>query len=277
MDNHHSVEHMNMSKSKHESSLFIKIGKTVVPLMLILVGGAAWSYFKATAAVMERITPRRQVTVVDVRTVHQGDATTLVSAMGTVVAARQVTLKAQVSGVVQWVSDRLIPGGLIVKGKKLLSLEPADYEVAVRKAQSALKDAQAALAIEQGSQNIAREELRLLSELSGEAVAQTDLALRKPHLARAQADITSAEADLRQAELNLNRTKVNVPFNAMIVERNVNLGAYVGSQDTLATIVGTDQFWIEAVVSLDQLSLIDLDHPGGCPAAVLSQSGGGSR
>ena len=265
-----------MSKRKHKSSLFARIGKILVPLMLVLAGGAAWSYFKATAPVMERITPRRQVTVVDVETVHQDDAATVVSAMGTVVAARQVTLKAQVSGVVEWVSDRFIPGGLIAEGKKLLSLDPSDYEVAVKKTQSALKDAQAALAIEQGSQNIAREELRLLSELSGEAVAQTDLALRKPHLAQARADVTSAEADLRQAKLNLNRTKVNVPFNAMIVERNVNLGAYVGAQDTLATIVGTDQFWIEAVVSLDQLPLIDLDLPGGCPAAVRSQSGVGS-
>ena len=249
----------------------------MVPMMLILAGGVAWSYFKATAPVMERITPQRQVTVVDVQTVRQGNAATVVSAMGTVVAARQVTLKAQVAGAVRSVSARFIPGGLIAKGAKLLSLDPSDYQVAVKKAQSALKNAQAALAIEQGSQNIAREELHLLSELSGEAITQTDLALRKPHLAQAQANIASAEADLRQAMLNLNRTKVCAPFNAMIIERNVNVGAYVGAQENLATIVGTDEFWVEAVVSLDQLSLIDLDHPSGCPAAIRSQSGGGNR
>lgn len=265
-----------MSENKHKSSFSAKLGKIMVPMMLILAGGVAWSYFKATAPVMERITPQRQVTVVNVQTVRQDNAATVVSAMGTVVAARLVTLKAQVAGAVQSVSARFIPGGLIAKGAKLLSLDPSDYQVAVKKAQSALKNAQAALAIEQGSQNIAREELRLLSELSGEAITQTDLALRKPHLAQAQADVASAEADLRQAMLNLNRTKVCAPFNAMIIERNVNVGAYVGAQENLATIVGTDEFWIEAVVSLDQLSLIDLDHPGGCPAAIRSQSGGGN-
>jgi len=148
--------------------------------------------------------------------------------------------------------------------------------VAVQKAQSALATAKAALAIEQGSQTIAREELALMSVLSSEGVSQTDLALRKPQLEQARADVTSAEADLRQAMLDLNRTVVRAPFNAMVVERNVNVGTYAGVQDSLATLVGTDEFWIEAVVSLDQLALIDLHYPGGCPVTIRSQVGTGT-
>ncbi|BBO84201.1 RND superfamily efflux pump MFP component [Desulfosarcina ovata subsp. sediminis] len=264
-----------MSENKANSSFPAKVGKALVPLVLIIAGGAAWSYFKTTAPVMQRSTPQRKVAVVDVQTASLGNARAVVSAMGTVVAAREVTLKAQVSGVVQSVADAYVPGGRIAKGAELLSLDPADYQVAVKKAQSTLADAKAALAIEQGSQNIAREELRLLSELSAETVAETDLALRKPQLQQAQATVASAEADLRQAMLDLNRTVVRAPFNAMIVERDVNVGTYVGEQESLATLVGTDTFWVEAVVSLEQLALIDLNHPGGCPVTIRSQAGQG--
>lgn len=265
----------DMTDNRTETSFLIKVGKFLIPLLLLIAGGAAYSYFKATAPVMRRATPQRQVTAVDVKTVQKQDVRTVVSAMGSVVAAREVTLKAQVAGTIMSVSPRFIPGGLITQGAELLSIDSTDYEVAVQKARSALSDAKASLAIEQGSQTIAREELRLISDLSTDGVAQTDLALRKPQLEQAQAAVTSAEADLRQAMLDLNRTVVKAPFNAMIITRDVNLGTFVGTQESLVTLVGTDEFWIEAVVSLDQLSLIDLDHPGGCPTLVRSQAGRG--
>ena len=265
-----------MSDNTPKSSFLGKVIKILIPLLLIVAGAAAFAYFKATAPVMQKAAPERKISVVDVQTASLADTQAMVSAMGTVVAAREITISAQVSGTVQSVAANYVPGGRIAKGVALLSLDPVDYEVAVQKAQSALASAKAALAIEQGSQNIAKEELALMSAMTTEGVSQTDLALRKPQLEQAQADVTSAEADLRQAMLDLKRTVVRAPFNAMIIDRNVNVGTYAGAQDSLATLVGTDEFWIEAVVSLDQLALIDLDYPGGCPVAIRSQIGGGT-
>ncbi len=269
------MECIEMSENKVGLSFWTKVFKIIIPLVAIVAGGAAWSYFKTTAPVMKRSAPQRHVSVVEVQTAGQRNARSVISAMGTVAASREVTLKAQVSGVVLSVNDQFVPGGLMAKGTVLLALDPSDYEVEVKKAQSALANARAAQVIEQGSQNIAREELRLLSEISSETVTHTDLALRKPQLLQAQADVTSAEADLRQAMLNLSRTEIQAPFNAMIIERNVNVGAYVGSQESLVTLVGTDEFWIKAMVSLDRLAFIDLDYPGGCPVSIRSQAGKG--
>ena len=265
-----------MSDNNPRPSFWGKVIRILIPLLMIVAGGAAWSYFKATAPVMRKAKPERKVAVVDVQAARLSDTRAVVSAMGTVVAAREVTLKAQVAGVVRSVTDAYVPGGRIAKGAELLSIDPVDYEVAVQKAQSALANAKASLAIEQGNQTIAREELALMSVLSTEDVSETDLALRKPQLEQAQADVASAEADLRQAMLDLNRTVVRAPFNAMIVERNANVGTYAGVQDSLATLVGADEFWVEAVVSLDQLALIDLDYPGGCPVVIRSQVNSGS-
>lgn len=264
-----------MSGHPNKASLVTKTVNILIPLLLIAAGGVAWAYFKSTAPTIERTPPQRQPTVVQVASVEQHDAPTVITAMGTVTASRQVTLKARVSGEIKSVALQFVPGGHLAKGTEMIVIDPADHQVSVEKAQSALDSAKAALAIEEGSQTIAREEIRLLSESSVEGMAQTDLALRKPQLQQAQANVASAEADLRQARLNLERTVVSAPFNALILERDVNTGAYVGTQDSLATIVDTDEFWIEAVVPLNQLSFIDLDHPGGCPAVIRSQAGTG--
>ena len=266
-----------MTEKHGKKSIIGKIIRILLPLVLIAGGGAAMAYFKATAPVIDRKPPQRQVTVVQVQSIERKDTATAVSAMGTVVAAREVTLKSRVSGEVRFVASQFVPGGIVKKDEKLLSLDPADHQLAVQKARSALEEAKAALAIEQGSQTIAREELRLLSELSANTQSGTDLALRKPQLQQAQAAVSSAEADLRIARLDLERTVIRAPFNAMILERNVNVGASVGVQESLATIVGTDEFWVEAVVPMDQLARIDFNRDGGCPATVRSQSGDGSR
>ena len=265
-----------MSDNNQQLTLFGKVVRALLPLLLILGGGVAWSYFKATAPLIERAKPRPQAFMVETRTATVGNARAVVSVMGTVAPARQVTLKAQVSGMVKSVSDRFVPGSLVARGENLILLDSADYQVSVKKAQSALANARASLVIEQGSQNIAKEELRLLTEISSQEVSQTDLALRKPQLEQARAKVTSAEADLSQALLDLNRTKIIAPFNAMILERSVNIGSYVGAQESLVTLVGTDEFWVEAVVPLDQLSYIDLEHLGGCPVKIRSQAGTGT-
>lgn len=266
-----------MTEVQKNTPFIAKVAKFAIPMMLIVAGGVAFAYFKATAPTIERVPPQRSAAVVQVMPVAESETRTVVTAMGTVVPSREVTLKSRVSGEIRSVANQFVPGGRIAKGEVLLSLDPSDIEVEVSKAESALAEARAALAIEQGSQTIAREEIRLLSEMSADGVAETDLALRKPQLQQAQAAVASAEADLRKARLDLERTVVRAPFNALIIDRSVNVGTYVSAQDTLATLVGTDEFWVEAVVPLDQLSLIDLHHEGGCPAQIQSQSGGGGR
>ena len=260
-----------MSDDKRKSFFNISF-KILAPLLLVAAGGAAWAYFQATAPTIKKHKPRPQSVVVDVKEVHPGRAQTVINAMGTVIPSREVTLKSKVSGEVIALSDQFLPGGRIPRGEKLVTLDPADYEIAVKKAQSALDKALADLAIEKGSQTIAREELRLMSKVSSGKIKKTDLALRKPQLQQAQASVDSARADLEQTKLDLERTIIAAPFNALITQRSVNLGSQVSSQESLATIVSTDEFWVEALVPLNQLSSLDLQREGGCPAVIRSQS-----
>jgi len=262
-----------MEPNLKKSSLWRIMGRGLVCLALLAAGGGAWAYFRSTAPTVKRKPPQERVATVEVLPVSSGDFQAVVQAMGTVIPSRQITLKARVSGEVQAVSDPFVPGGRLAAGEEILRLDPADYEVRVQKAESALAKAKADLDIEKGSQAVAREELRLLKKTSGNKVKATDLALRKPQLQQAQAAVSSAEADLRMARLELERTVVRAPFNALVLERNVNVGSHVSSQDALAVLVDADEYWVEASVPLDRLPALELDAEKGSPALVHSPAG----
>ncbi len=265
-----------MNSTREKAAGFKIVLKVMFPVALIALGGAAWAYFHSTSPQVKRTLHKPQATLVNVVTVKTANSRAIIKAMGTVRASREITLKSRVSGEVLDLSPQFVPGGHVARGDLILKIDPSDYQIEVRKAESALARAMADLAIEQGNQVIAREELRLLSETSIEAIANTDLALRKPQLEHARAAVASAEADLHRAGLDLSRTVVRAPFNALVIDRGINLGSHISTQDALATIVGTDEYWIEAAVPLDRLSALDINRKNGCPAVVRSQTGCGT-
>jgi RND family efflux transporter MFP subunit len=195
--------------------------------------------------------------------------------MGTVVPSREITLRAQVSGKVVSVAEAFLPGGRVADQAELVRIDPRDYEIEVHKKESAVERARADLRLEEGQQEVARQEYRLLQESTDSRLEESDLALREPQLLQARADLSSARADLDQARLNLSRTVVRAPFKAMITERNVNLGSTVNVQDSLATLISLDEYWIEVLVPLGQLPFLDLEQSGGCPVDIFSQTGAG--
>ena len=74
---------------------------------------------------------------------------------------------------------------------------------------------------------VAKQEFDLLGmDLDGD---ERDRVLRKPQLNKLEAARDMAEAQLEQAALDRRRTEIRAPFNAVIRERFVNLGAQVSS------------------------------------------------
>jgi len=215
-------------------------------------GLATWFIFNPAHT---KKTTQHQVKKVYVTTtpVLYGDFPVKIDVMGKVSPAREVALKAQVSGEVISVSDHFVPGGFVDAGEEILKIDPADYELAVKTKHAALKQAEAAYRIEEGQQKIARNEIEILKKNSTSAFKSTDLALRKPQLAQAKANIESAQSALEIAELDLKRTALNAPFNAIITARNTNIGNVIAAQSQLATLVSTDEYWINVDVPLDDL------------------------
>jgi len=250
----------------------LRLIKGVLPLLILGLGVLAAMYFMKTRPSVPRSRPEPRPVPVQVAAARLQNATVEVTSMGTVVPSREITLRAQVSGKVVSIAESFLPGGRVAEQAELVHIDPRDYEIEVHKKQSALERARADLRLEEGQQEVARQEYRLLRESSDSRLEESDLALRKPQLLQARADLSSARADLDQARLNLSRTVITAPFNALITERNVNLGSTVNIQDSLATLIGLDEYWVEVLVPLGRLPLLDLQRSGGCPVEISSQT-----
>lgn len=247
--------------------------KILLPVIFIGLGVAGWAHFKNSAPKIQKKPHQRQAPVVKTIKVFPSTHQQVIQAMGTVRPDRQISLKSRVAGQIIWVSPQLEQGSLVKKGDPLITIDPSDYEIEVKKAQSALDKALAALAIEQGNQSIARAELKMINEAADTNILPTDLSLRKPQLLTARAAVDNARADLEKAELNLERTRITAPFNALILEKNVCFASQISTQEVLAVLVNTDRFTVEAQVAQDKLYAIDLTSDNGCRASIYSQAG----
>jgi RND family efflux transporter MFP subunit len=190
----------------------------------------------------------------------------VVTAMGTVTPARSVKLEARVAGEVIALHPEFTDGGFVHAGDLLVRLEDNDYQLILAQRRSDLVNAEYALALEEGRQQVARREWELLND--GTPEAEADLALRKPHLDKARADVAAAEAAVRKAGLDKERTRIRAPFNAIVRSRSVEVGSQVSPQETLAELVGTDLYWIQATLSVDRLEWVFIPRRAGQNGSV---------
>ena len=230
--------------------------KIVLPLgILLLAAGIAFSLVK-TAPHPERKAKSRQASLVDTVNITLATHPVMIEAWGSVQPAHRTTLRAQVVGEVIEVSPELSPGGRFAKGETILRLNPADYALAVRQRHTDLEKARAELLLEQGNQVVAKQEFDLLGE--GISEREKALVLRLPQLQSSQANIDAAKAALESAKLALSRTALKAPFDSTVLERHVDLGAYITTSSDIVTLVGTDEYWVELSIAQSQLRWIKI-------------------
>jgi len=219
-----------------------RVMRLLLVLALLGAGGYACYYWLTHRPKTRRRPPQPQAVLVETTRLSPRNQTVVVHAMGTVVPVRTMQLASRVSGQVIDVSAEFVPGGRFQAGARILQVEPRDYELAVQQRSSELTKAQSELSLEMGQQSVARREYELL----GQDVRAEDeeLLLRKPQLATAEAAVAAARAALQQAQLDLKRTEIRAPYNAMVVSRNVDLGSQVSVGTPLASLVGTDEYWV---------------------------------
>ncbi len=232
-----------------------------------------------TAPKVAKRPPAKMIPLVRTMTLQPVTHRLVVPAKGVVMPAREIELQVQVSGEIIDRHPQFTEGGLLPEGTLALVIDPTDYQLAVEQKQRTVTDAEYALRLEQGHQDVARREWNLLYGDASAEDAESELALRKPHLEKVKADLAAARAELEQAKINLERTKVKVPFNALVKSKTVDLGSQVSPQDKLAELVGTDAYWVQASLPIDRLKWVTFlvldDKPGS--AARIYYRGGNER
>ncbi len=228
--------------------------RILMPLLALIAAVLITLYLFETGPQARPLPKKKNATLVETIPARFGTYSTSVSAMGVVKAAQVTELKPQINGQVISISETLLPGGRFEKGDTMLELDPRDYQLSERQQASAVAQAKNNLELENGNQLVARRELDLL----GEQVTETEknLMLRQPQLHNLQTALEIAEAQLEQAQLNLARTAIQAPFNGIVQSRDVNIGTWVSSSTSLATLIGTDRYWVEVSVPEEQLQWI---------------------
>ena len=236
----------------------------IILSLLILAGGVVGaSYLKNSAPRTQKRPPVKLSSTVQVLTVTRSDYQIVVTAMGTVIPAREVLLKSRVSGEIVEIHPEFTEGGFLKKNTKVLQIDPLDYELALARKRSSVADAEYALKLELGHQAVAKREWELLNEGKPAQDMEKELALRQPHLNKSRANLTAAEAELKAAMLDLERTQIRAPFNAMVRSKSVDLGSQVTPQEPLAELVGTDTYRIQVSIPLDRLEWIQTPSQAG--------------
>ncbi|MDD2389132.1 MAG: efflux RND transporter periplasmic adaptor subunit [Desulfobacterales bacterium] len=239
----------------------------LLPLVVIAASVAVSLWLMETGPQAKSGPRTRNATLVSIRTVDYGPQQTVISGMGTVAAACSVELKPQVNGEIIELNGNLVPGGHFRKDEMLLKIDPTDYRLTVRELATDVAKVESDLQLEQGNQLIAQKEYNLL----GETVSDQEraLMLRRPQLENLRATLEAARAKLDQARVNLARTEIKAPFNAVVQSREVNQGTRVSESTVLATLVGTDAYWVEVSVTVSQLRWIRIPQTEKDPGSLV--------
>lgn len=250
--------------------------KIILPIVLIVIGVMAAGWMINNPPKAQRVEQSERVTTVQIMGVVQSDQQVVVSAQGTVTPAKQIILKPEVTGKVIELSQQLVPGGLLPRGKTVIKVDPRDYQFNVEAQKERVADAQYRLKLEKGQQEVARQEWALLEDTIPTTEQGKELALRIPQIEKAEASLEAANSALQKAELALSRTEIRAPFNSIVLNETVDLGQVVNPQGQIATIAGTDQFWVQVSIPVEHLSWIDIPQrqgQKGSKAIITSQSG----
>jgi RND family efflux transporter MFP subunit len=166
---------------------------------------------------------------------------------------------------------------VVKEGQTLIRLDARDYEATVKLRESELARAELNLKLEQGNQRVAREEYQMLEDIVEDQ--DQELVLRQPHLEQARAALEAAKAALATAQLNVERCTVKAPFNAVVQEKLVDVGAQVSQSSRLLNLMGTDENWVQAKIPVDQLRWItipDGDGQQGSEVKVFDEAAWGT-
>jgi RND family efflux transporter MFP subunit len=232
--------------------------RIVLSLVILGVGIGAASYLKNSAPRTKKRPPVKLSPIVLIQTVKPSSYQIIVTAMGTVIPAREVVLKSRVSGEIVEIHPEFTEGGFLKKDMRIIQIDPQDYELALARKRSTVTDAEYALKLELGHQAVAKREWELLNQGKAALDMEKELALRQPHLDKVRADLSAAEAELKAAMLDLERTHITLPFNAMVRSKSVDRGSQVTPQEPLAELVGTDAYRVQASLTVDRLEWIDV-------------------
>jgi multidrug efflux pump subunit AcrA (membrane-fusion protein) len=213
----------------------------------------------------------------------------IVEAYGTVAPRESLKLVAEVRGQVVAMHPAFTEGGFVNTGEVLLSIDPRDYELAVRRADVGIRLAKAdldhleqdvlnlnaSLKLAQSDVDLAMAELHRLKKLAGRDMTsqsvldkadrqylssrerlqsvKNQLALTGPNRIRLESQLEMASVAMEQAALELERCRIEAPFDAWVTEKMVETGQHLAAGQPVGSIYRAGAFDIDVKIPVGDL------------------------
>ena len=147
-----------------------------------------------------------------------------VALTGTVEAQVQVSVRAEASGRIVWVSPNFRDGGALAADEVIVRIDPQDAALRVQAAAAGVRAAEAMVRFQKARADAAR---RLFGD--GEPdVDGFDWVGREEAVAGAEARLEQARTALTLAERALDKTSVSLPFASRVIRAEAEVGQFVG-------------------------------------------------
>jgi membrane fusion protein, multidrug efflux system len=199
---------------------------------------------------------------VSVATATSGDIQLRIPALGTVTPLATVTVRTQISGVMQKIF--FTEGQVVHQGDSLAQIDPRPYEAALQQMQGNLRRDQALLS--DAKLNLKRYE-GLVKE---DSIAQQQLDTQKALVDQYAGTIESDEGQVKTASVNLQYTHVLAPVSGRVGLRQVDQGNYVTPGDANGIVVINQLQPITVIFSIpeDHVSSLMKRLRGSAPMTV---------
>lgn len=234
----------------------MKIVISIIVIVLLIGGGLAISKFlEATAPEAAKKERVDTMPAVEVFVAKKADIEIPLTSEGIVRTRRETVLSAQVAGKVVKVDPRFEVGETFSEGEVIAEIDQIDYETAVVQAKATVQDAR--LAVQQEKARGAQA-LRDWKKI-GQGRTPSDLVLRKPYLASAEARLAAARSALDRVIEDLARTVIRAPFDCRVRRVDLNLGATVAPGTPLGVIYDAENLMVQLPLSLDDFARASMD------------------
>ena len=152
------------------------------------------------------------------------------------VRAYVVTMAPEVSGRI--VSLPVEDNQFVHKADVLMTIDPADYTIAVAQTQAALDQTRA-------NADNAEVEAQRRARLTNLETSQEEKQTYASNAVAAEASYRQAEANLAHSRVNLERTSIRSPVNGWVTNLLAQTGDYATAGQRMISVVNADLFWVD--------------------------------
>lgn len=237
--------------------------RLMIPVLLIGVGIFSFIQLSIPEAKEEKEKqPDRKVRT-NVVQLQRQDYQIVIQANGLVQPFNEVTLSAEVAGLVKEISPRFEVGAYFAKDDVLVVLDDRDYQTALSIAEANLKSAQAA-------EQLANQTfLRLSSLAKKNNISEAEVMEAEAGLKQASATLDTSRADLAQAKRNLERTHIRAPFDGRVRQKTIGIGQSVNQGSPLGIAFSVDFAEVRLPLSSNERQFLELPELESDPPLVI--------